>query len=172
MSIQLSNMKLSIVLHKPQWRNVYTIPMGTSLQKGRHGLYPEIVEAAGNVREKFGCYSWSSDNTVYYCGSFAKDYARGNFKSNLHGRVHNYLQNHKVKDTGHKNTNLMVFENINYALKQGNVILQQLLFESLHFGNDILDFKSFSNDSNLVHVVEQLLISSLRRLGHCEWNRS
>ena len=135
-------------------------------------MYHQIVEAAGNIEKRFGCYSWGNDGSIYYCGSFAKDYSRNGFRSNLHGRVHNYLQNHRVKDTGQKNTNLMVFENINRELKQNSILLQHFVFESLQIGDDVIDFATFSNDPNLVHAVEELLICSYRRIGQCSWNRT
>jgi hypothetical protein len=163
---------LALVLNKPFWKNIFTIPQGSVLQKGRHGLYHEIVAAAAQVGARFGCYSWGSDSIIYYCGSFAQDYARGNFKSNLHGRIHNYLQNHRQKETGQKNTNLMIFENINTALNNGNVLLRHFYFDSLKVGGDLIEFNTFSNDPNLVHAVEQLLICSYRRQGQCQWNRT
>ena len=166
-------MSLSLVIRQPMWKTVFTIPKGTVLQKGRHGLYHDIVGAAGEVTERFGCYSWGSDANVFYCGSFAQDYSSGNFRTNLHGRVHNYLQNHRVNArTGRKNTNLMVFENINNALKQKDVLLRHFTFESLQVGNDEVDFASFSADPDLVHAVEQLLICIYRRQGQCKWNRT
>ena len=165
-------MEFSLVLHQPQWRRVFTIPQGTVLQKGRHGLYHDIVKAAAAVSERFGCYSWGNERTVFYCGSFAQDYSRGNFNSNLHGRIHNYLQNHRVRETGQKNTNLMVFESINESLKRNDVLLRLLMFESLHVGDDRVDFATFSTDPDLVHAVEQLLICTHRRQGECEWNRT
>ena len=165
-------MNLSLMLHMPRWLVVFTIPQGSALQKGRHGLYHEIVNAAANVHERFGVYSWCSDSQLYYCGSFAQDYANGGFRSNLHGRIDNYLQNHKIKDTGHKNTNLVVFENINDALKQESVALKYLTFDSLHLGEDLVDYNAFSNNPDLVHSVESLVICSYRRIGQCGWNRT
>jgi hypothetical protein len=98
------------------WTPVFTIPQGSVLLKGRPGLYHEITGAADAVSDRCGCYSWGSPEAIFYCGSFARDDLGGRFKSNLQARVHNYLQNHRTKHTGQKNTNLMVFENINEAL--------------------------------------------------------
>jgi hypothetical protein len=165
-------MNLSLKIHQPQWRTIFTIPLGTVLRKGRHGLYHDITEAAASVNERFGCYSWGSNSVIYYCGSFAQDYTRGDFKTNLQGRVHNYLQNHRQKSTERKNTNLMVFENINNVLKQSAVLLCLFTFESLEFGNDTVDFATFSTDPGLVHAVEQLLICAYRKQKQCAWNRT
>ncbi len=169
-------MNISLAIQQPQWRTVYTIPKGTALKKGRrHKLYKDITKAAGAVTERFGCYSWGSDTIIFYCGSFAKDYSRGGFKTNLHGRVHNYLQSHglaKFKRTGRKNTNLMVFDNINKALCQNDILLRLFTFEELEIGNDKVDFVTFSTDPNLVHTVEQLLICTYRRQDQCKWNRT
>lgn len=165
-------MNFSLILHQPQWQIVYTIPQGTVLEKGRHGLYHNITRAAASVGERFGCYSWRSDSIIFYCGSFAQDYRRGNFKTNLQGRIHNYLQNHGRKDAKRKNTNLRVFENINAALRQGNVLLCLFTFDSLQIGDNRVNFAAFSTDPDLVHVVEQVLICTYRRQGQCEWNRT
>ena len=165
-------MDFSVILHQPRWQTVYTIPQGIGLQKGRHGLYHNIAEAAGSVGEKFGCYSWRSDSTIFYCGSFAQDYRCGKFRTNLEGRIHQYLQNHGRKDAKRKNTNLIVFENINAALREDNVLLCLFMFQSLQIGDDKVNFAAFSTDPDLVHVVEQLLICSYRRQGQCQWNRA
>lgn len=89
---------LTVAIHHPEWLTVFTIPRGTLLQKGRHGVYHDSVEAAAVISARYGCYSWGTSDAIHYCGCFAKDYGR--FKSNLHGRVHNYLQNHRVKPAG------------------------------------------------------------------------
>ncbi len=157
----------------PRWSIVYSIAMGTVLEKGRRGLYHEMVDSAGLVTVRFGCYSWASESEdVYYCGSFSKDYARGNFNSNLHGRLHNYLQNHREKESGSKNTNLVVFENINSLLVSTGVRFQHLEFDTIEIGGESVSFQQYCNDANLVKAVEPLLISSYRRVGQCEWNRS
>lgn len=165
-------MNISLTLSNHIWRPVFTIPKGTILQKGRHGLYHEITGAAETISERFGCYSWGSASTIYYCGSFAKNYSRGGFKTNLQGRVHNYLQNHRRKATGRINTNLMVFEKINDALQLNDVHLSLLTFDWLHIGDDRVDFATFSTDPDLVHAVEELLICAYRRQDQCQWNRT
>jgi len=163
---------INLSIENPEWTVVYSIPAGTVLEKGRRGLYHEMVGSAGLVSDRFGCYSWAaSDGRVYYCGSFSKDYARGNFKSNLHGRLHNYLQNHREKDSGFKNTNLMVFEHVNSLLGSDRVSFQHLKFDSIAIGGESVSYSEYCEDSSLVKAVEQLLISSYRRIGQCEWNR-
>jgi len=170
----LQAMNFSLIVAQPQWRVISTIPKGVVLPKGRKNeLYRAITGAAANVTERFGCYSWGDETNICYCGSFAQDYASGNFVSNLQGRVHNYLQNHRLDTrTGRKNTNLMVFENINTALKKGDVILRLFIFESLQIGNEKVDFVTFAENSYLVQATEQLLICSYRRKGQCQWNRT
>jgi hypothetical protein len=163
---------LSLIIQNPQWTPVFVIPQGTVLPKGRHGLYPEITRAAAAVNNRFGCYSWGSQSEVYYCGSFAQDYARRSFKSNLHARVHNYLQNHRIKETGQKNTNLMVFEKINEALMNEDIILSVFSFEEVKFSNCAYSFSQYCQDHDLVHTVEQLLITFYRKQGQCQWNRT
>lgn len=103
-------------------------------------------------------------------GSF-RPYANKAYKSHLHARVHNYLQNHRLNDAGHMNTNLMVFNNLNLTLQQSEVMIAHLTFEALRLGNDVINFETFSSDPTLVHAVEELLIATYRRAGQCAWNR-
>ncbi|MCL4559893.1 MAG: hypothetical protein M1281_04655 [Chloroflexi bacterium] len=163
---------LSLTVHNPAWTPVFAIPQSTILLKGRHGLYPQIIQAAAAVNNRYGCYSWGSQSEVYYCGSFAQDYILGGFKSNLHARVHNYLQNHRINETGQKNTNLMVFEKINEALVKEDIILSVFSFEGINFTNGTYNFSQYCEDPDLVHTVEQLLISWYRKQGQCQWNRT
>lgn len=164
-------MEIGLKVFNPHWEIVYSIPKGTSLQKGRHGLYHEIIEAAGKVPASFGCYSWSNADVIFYVGSFSKDYKHGKHKSNLHGRVHNYLQNHRIKENGQKNTNLMVFEKINETLETQDVALNLFQFDSLELGLSQIDYVTYTNDSELVRALEQLLICSYKKANQCNWNR-
>jgi hypothetical protein len=165
-------MNFSLALQQLNWRTIYTIPQGTVIPKGRtNSTYKTITIAAGNIQERFGCYAWSDTVNIRYCESFADDYSGGRFDSNFQGRVHNYLQNHRISDAGHKNTNLMVFEKINASLQNNSVALYLLTFASLQIDNAIVSFSSFTNDSDLVQSVEQLLICIYRWYGQCQWNR-
>lgn len=165
--------EMSLRIHQPAWQVVTVIPRGQTLVKGRrNSLYAEICRAAGGVQYRFGCYSWGSPTEVHYCGSFAQDYARGGFKSNLHARMHNYLQNHRVKPTGQKNTNLMVFEQINAALAEHEIRLSVFTFEWMEVDGTRVDFAQYCQDPDLVHLVEQWLIAGCRRQGQCAWNRT
>ena len=164
---------LSLKLNSPAWTTVYTIPKGVILQKGRHGLYHEITAAAGNVKQACGCYAWADeDDRIRYCGSFS-EYQRPEFTSSLNGRIHNYLQNHrKTANTGRKNTNLMVFDQINDLLSEKDVTLQHLAFESLVVGSKEVSFDDYSNDQTLVRAVESLVIATYSQKGQCDWNRT
>ncbi len=163
----------SITIQKPSWRILYEIPQHTVLVKGRkNNVYKAITSVAGAIQERYGCYAWGNKSNIYYCGSFAKDYRGNKFSSNLQGRIHNYLQNHKVKDTGNKNTNLMVFENINSSLPACSIVLYLFEFAKIQIGHEIIDFITFTSDSSLVQAVEQLLICTFHRNGQCQWNRT
>lgn len=163
---------LALKLSNARWISVYTIPGKTVLRKGRHGLYHEMVDAAASVPTRFGCYAWIKEpDVVCYCGSFSKDYANVEFRSNLHGRLHNYLQNHGNTKSERKNTNRMVFDNVNDTLKDGEVRFEYLCFDSIEIGKESLSFDEYCTDPSLVKAVEQLLIASYRRIGQCEWNR-
>jgi len=164
------HMALEVI--EPAWDTVFVIPHGTLLTKGRHGIYDEITKAAGTYPYRFGCYAWANTSTIFYCGSIAANYMRGRFNSNLQARVHNYLQNHRTKETGNKNTNLMVFERISLALESEDILLKAFHFEKIVFGQEIIDFATFSQNSNLVRAIEELLIAWYRKLGQCQWNRT
>jgi len=151
---------------------VFIITRGTILEKGRRGIYRQIIEAAGKIKLRFCCYAWGTKEKIYYCGSVARDYSRGGYKSNLHGRVHNYLQNHRRQPNGRVNTNLMVFENIRKTLSINDVYLCVLHFESIRFGDEQVSYEAFSNDPELVHATEQLLIATYKRKSQCAWNRT
>lgn len=164
-------MEIGLKILNPHWDVVYNIPKGTSLQKGRHGLYHDIVDAAGKFTLHFGCYSWGHADEIFYIGSFSKDYKHGNHKSNLAGRIHNYLQNHRTKETGQKNTNLMVFERINEALTTQDITLNLFQFDFLELGSTRIDYLAYTNDADLVRASEQLLICSYKKVNQCNWNR-
>lgn len=165
-------MKLSLEIIEPDWKVVFIIPQGTILEKGRHGIYHQIVEAAGMIQSRFCCYAWGTKETIYYCGSVASDYSRGGYKSNLQGRAHNYLQNHRTRPNGRINTNLMVFENLRKTLVTDDVYLCVLTFETITIGNEQVSYVEFANDSDLVRATEQLLIASYKRINQCAWNRT
>jgi hypothetical protein len=165
--------EMSLRIHRPAWQIVAAIPQGKTLVKGRRNDgYAELSRAAAGVTYRFGCYSWGSADQVYYCGSFARDHAHGSFKSNLQARVHNYLQNHREKESGRKNTNLMVFEKINAALPEREIRLSVFTFAWIELDGTIMDFAQYCQDHDLVHLVEQWLIAWYRRHGQCEWNRT
>jgi hypothetical protein len=163
-------MDFTIEVQHPIWQPVITIPQGSILAKGRRNdWYRTITTAAGNVIAPCGCYCWHTTDKVLYVGSF-RPYK--NFKSSLHARVHNYLQNHGKAEKKKLNTNRMVFDNLNLILQQSEILFSYLTFESLRLGNDIINFETFSSDPTLVHAVEELLIATYRRAGQCEWNRT
>lgn len=113
-------MRLAIEIQQADWRHVVSISRGSVLTKGRRSdWYGTITDAAAKVSAPCGCYCWCNADTVFYVGSF-RPYARKDFKSSLHARVHNYLQNHREKPT---NTNRMVFDNLNHALQSSDVLL-------------------------------------------------
>ena len=164
-------MDVSLVIYNSYWESVYEIAASTPLLKGRHGLYHEIVKAAGQIQSRFGCYAWGTLDNLCYIGSFSRDYQRGDHKSNLQARIHNYLQNHRTKENGRKNTNLMVFENINQLLLTGDVSIFIHKFDYLEIGHERVEYAKYCQDADLVRGVEQLLICSYRRNRQCAWNR-
>ena len=162
----------SLIIREPRWNNIVTLPKGTALVKGVQGPNRQIMDALANVPERFGCYTWATQDEVLYCGSFTQDYANAISKNNFQERVRNYLQNHRVNATGHKNTNLMVFENINSVLQDRGVYLRLLRFRYVQMGAEEIDFASYSSDPDIIRAVEQLVIAIYKEQGQCSWNRA
>lgn len=158
--------RLLLEVLQPHWVTVFAIPKGTVVPKGRHGPYHELMKATATVEQRYGCYAWTTPVAIRYCGCITKDYKNVEFKSNLHGRVHNYFQNH------HGQTNKYVFDRINEALHESDILLQWLSFDSLILNDRECDFSTFSNDRTMVRAVEELLILTHRRIGECDWNRT
>ena len=161
----------SLIIREPRWDNLVALPKGTVLVKGLHGPNRQIMDALAEVPDRFGCYTWATREEVFYCGSFTQDYASGISKNNIQERVRNYLQNHRISPTGHKNTNLMVFENINAVLQNRGVDLRLLRFRCVRIGGEEIEFASYSSDPDLIRAVEQLIIAIYKERGHCSWNR-
>ena len=164
----------SLIIREPRWDNLVALPKGTVLIKGLHGPNRQIMDALAGVPNRFRCYTWATQEAqeeVFYCGSFTQDYASGISKNNIQERVRNYLQNHRISATGHKNTNLMVFENINAVLQTRGVDLRLLRFRSVRIGGREIDFASYSSDPDLIRAVEQLIIAIYKEHGQCSWNR-
>jgi hypothetical protein len=162
---------LSLIISRPAWKPIIMIPRGSILQKGRHGLYHNITAEAALVKEHFGCYSWGNASEIFYIGSFSRDRKNNRFQSNFQARIHNYLQNHRLNENGRKNTNLMVFENLNDALKTQDIFLRIFTCEWIRFGDKEWDITRISDDGDLVLSCERLLISWYKALGQCQWNR-
>ena len=108
--------ELGIAFLNPSWKHIYKVEKGVNLSKGKSGQSGRILEAASGVAEQFGCYSWTANRAVMYCGSFS-EYSARHFKTNFEGRIYQYLANHKRDSAGlPKNTNAVVFDHINRAL--------------------------------------------------------
>ena len=153
------------------WIDIYTFSKGTIIQKGRRGIYKNIMPIVGKLQIRFGCYCWRNSEAVFYIGSFSKDYSNKEFTTNLMGRIHNYLQNHRINKNGRKNTNLMVFDKLNKQLTQSDMFLSYLKFNEISVNDDTISYNKYSNDSLLVKTVEQVLIDTYKRINQCDWNR-
>jgi len=160
-------MNLSIELIDVKWQKIFTIPQGTVLQKGRKGpFYKELIDASCRINDRFGVYAWGKDEkNIYYCGSFSKDYTSGKFKSNFHGRIAQYMGNHDG------DTNKMVFDYINIALKSEDVNLFLLQYVSANLNGSIL-LATGCQDAGLIKLIERLLIYTNKTKGQVQWNRS
>ena len=154
------------------WRAVHTSPVGSVLTKGRKdGESRALAGAAATIAYRYGCYSWQSDGTVLYCGSFSKDYSGGQFKTNLEGRLYQYLVNHKREADGRpKNTNAKVFDLLNGVLKNMPATLQLLQFDSLTVDRRVTRFGDFAADAALVRAIEAWVIWAYKTVGQCQWN--
>ncbi len=165
-------MKLSIHIENPEWNQVYVIPKGTTEEQLQGEVYKEIRKTAGAVNNHLACYSWGTKTEVKYCGSVARDYQHGGYKSSLEGRVHNYFKNHRQQENGRKNSNLNVFENICQTLQNEDVILSVLLFERVTLGDKVFTYQEYSENPELIQAVELLLVCYYKNIGQSPWNRT
>ncbi|MHB8087367.1 MAG: hypothetical protein ACYDH2_03875 [Anaerolineaceae bacterium] len=165
-------MNISLQLINPRWIPVFKIRNGVVLVKGRSATYREIRAAAALIHNRFICYSWGSSDEIFYCGSVARPYKNGGYKSSLEGRVHNYFCNHRKKENGRINTNLMVFNNINDKLIDCDITLSIFLFDYLVLGDHKITFEEYSSNPDLIHAVEQLLIATYKFQNQSPWNRT
>jgi len=163
--------ELEIEFLNPRWKHIYKVEKGAELVKGKSGQSGKILEAARGVTEQFGCYSWTANRAVMYCGSFS-EYSAKHFQTNFEGRIYQYLVNHKRDSTGSPmNTNAEVFDHINHALLESEIVLQVFLFERCRLGSESVDFSAYTTDPFLIRAVEKLLICLYRRRGQCKWNK-
>lgn len=157
---------MKIELLKPTWKQVFQVPMGAKIIKGRHGIYKNLRAACGLVSNRFGCYAWQSPGHVHYCGSFSADYTNPEYVSNLEGRFCNYWENHDVS------TNKHIFDSISTKIKTSSIELAIFKFCTVELDNTSVSFADFCLDSDLVKAVEALLICHYRRRKQCKWNRT
>jgi hypothetical protein len=168
-------MQVSLVLPAYDWQLVHTLPKATPLsEKGPGSARSLLLNAASKVDAQFGCYSWQANGKVMYCGSFDRDYmhqGRRAYRSNLQGRVHQYLYNHSRSTKGEPRTNLRVFEQILLTLQTDSVALHLLAFEALQVAGHEVPFTEFSVDASLVRTVEALLVHTYKQVQECGWNK-
>lgn len=164
-------MNFNLNIEGASWETVITIPRKTVLEKTMKSIwYKAITREAGRVSARFGCYAWHTTDEILYCGEFAKDYQSK--PHNFQARIHNYLTNHTIKKNGSKNTNLMVFEKINETLVDNDITLAVFQFDTLKFGEDVFTYQAYTENSDLVHLVEAFLITHYRQQKQCSWNRT
>lgn len=154
------------------WQLVHSIPRGTVLTKSRAGHESRpVMDAAAAIVHRFGCYSWESTGAVLYCGSFSKNYSGGQFKTNLEGRVYQYLVNHKRDTQGKpRNTNAKVFDLLNDVLRTRPARLQVLRLDALIVGGRRIEFGEYCGDAALVRAIERLVTWAYKAVGQCPWN--
>jgi len=165
-------MDISIQIKNALWKQVSAIPKGTTPDQLQDRVYKEIRREAGMIDAHLVCYCWKTEEEVKYCGSVARDYQHGGYKSAFEGRVHNYFKNHRQQENGRTNSNLNVFENICQTLKESDVILSVLVFDMIQLGSKTYTYNEFSENPEMIQAVEQLLICYYKDLGQSAWNRT
>ncbi len=163
---------MKLELTNPRWTPVIQLQPGCQIVKGRRGVYWDVRNAAAKQRDRFGCYAWQTGGVIQYCGSFADDYEKEEFKTNLEGRVHNYWQNHRIHENGRINTNKHVFDQIVACCKQGPVGLLIFGFDDLYINETHFTYAQYAVNHDLVIAVEAFLICQYRVSGQCTWNRT
>jgi hypothetical protein len=168
-------MRVSLVLPAYDWQLVHTLPKGTLLsEKGPGSARGRLLKTVSMVDVQFGCYSWQMRDKVLYCGYFTRDYmhqGRRAYRSNLQGRVHQYLHNHSRSTKGEPRTNLRVYEQILFTLQIDSVALHLLYFDALQVAGREVPFAQFSGDASLVRTVEALLVHTYKQVRECAWNK-
>jgi len=162
---------IAVAITRPRWKAVARVTAGTHLPKRRAGASKDALLSARSISTRFGCYSWATSAEVLYCGSYSQDYKTAGCRSNLEGRLHQYLCNHKRDRAGHpKNTNATVYDRLVQTLRSTDALFQVLEFDGVSIDKRAIDFPTCSSDPYLVRAVERLLIWFYRRRGECEWN--
>ena len=165
-------MHFSIEILNPSWELICKVERGTKLAKGKNDQSQRILHTAAKITQRFGCYSWATDTAIMYCGSFSRDYSGKQFRTNLEGRVYQYLNNHKRDSNGMpKNTNAEIFDQINQTCVDSDLFLRILQFDRLCLGHESIDYLSYSLEPYLVHAVEKLVISTYHHQSQCSWNK-
>lgn len=148
------------------WKPIIEITQGAVLERtAKDKWYKATIAETRMIRSRFGCYTWMTEDKIRYCGSFAKDYKYGS-KPNFAARISRYLGTHKGT------INVRIHQEINLALQHSPVILAHFVFDKLILDNIEISFEDYSEDSNLIRMVEELLICTYRRENQCDWNRS
>ena len=164
------NFALEWQLVRAHWQLVYRFDSQSQLSKGRRSLhYWPVREAAREVGEPCGCYSWWVGSDLVYIGSFSP-YSKKEFRSSLEGRLHNYLQSHGTRDR--PNTNAWVFGNVVTSMMGEHVELRVLRFSEVVINGTTLAFEEVSRDKTMTRALESMLIASSRLSGACSWNRT
>ena len=118
----------------------------------------DIILAARRIPERFGVYSWGTDDQILYCGSFSKDYRNPQFECNFEGRIRQYFCNHKRHDDGAaKNTNALVFDRVNEGLQSNSFLLTLFDFDELQSLDTLLARSQYATDPCLVRAVERVI---------------
>lgn len=159
-------MNIDIRVNSIVLRDLFSIPMGGTLLKGGKKVNSEIWGACEAITDQFCCYYWRDDISVRYVGSVTAEYTSTQYKTNLCGRIGNYLQNHNGQ------TNKRVFDNVN-----ANLVTHNIHFGIFRFGSTWIDGVQYHCQQCIVNqpimqMFEEILICRYRLLGQADWNRT
>ena len=158
-------MNLNIEIQNLRLESVILLKKGARLVKGGKAANPAMWKACEGINDRFLCYYWKHGGMVRYVGCTSRDY-KGR-KSNLLGRMSQYLSNHRDRAT-----NKNVFEAVNRTLKTTEVEFGRFTFTGCMVDNVLHDYRRCSNAGDLTLMIEHLLIGFYKSLGQSEWNRS
>lgn len=159
-------MDVSISIKSLAQAMIFTVPQNGLLIKGGKKVNPVIWNACEKVVDRYCCYYWKDATSVRYVGSISADYTSSQHRTNLVGRISNYMQNHSGT------TNKMVFDNVNALLNSSSVEFGIFRFIAVEIDGAEYCYDVCAKNSSIIQMIEEILICRYRLTGQADWNRT
>lgn len=159
-------MDISVAIKSVSKTDIFSLTQGSTLSKGGKKKSPDIWTACETVSDRYCCYYWKDKDRIRYVGSISADYTSPQHKTNLIGRISNYLQNHSGT------TNKMVFEKVNQLLVCSEIHLGIFQFKKIMIDHVSYPYAVCVQNSAIIQMAEEILICKYRLIGEADWNRT